>query len=233
MKLNNSSVGFTIQKSICDCFNIIPESDRASRLFATNELCGLNDFFKKIVQDVFSEINLVPVKCTTFLKNQNGTQIPFNFILSNGQSLSIRTSISGGKIAPRIVGQAGLNVLNNVFGQTYGKRISSQSDVKQLIYYHIDKVFPIMFDYFMDADYIIWLYLSNGVFKYKLIKKTDSKLPTLEKKDYSFSREYNDWKNSLIIKVGNKSLAEAQAFKDRLIIFRFYAKNLIDFILNN
>ena len=68
------------------------------------------------IDEIFLFLKLNPVECTTFKKNEKGGgEVPYNFVLSDNSTLSIRTNFSSGKVAPRKVGQPGYPVLNKYF----------------------------------------------------------------------------------------------------------------------
>lgn len=86
--------------------------------------------FIKLIDSVFLSLNLEPTYCTTFSIDEYGKEVPYNFILSNNSTLSIRTNMKGCKVAPRIVGQAGFEKLIKYFASIYGKEIVNQDDIK-------------------------------------------------------------------------------------------------------
>ena len=123
---NNAKLGFTFQAMICNKYNIIPETDRAINTFNSAYDSTLEDKMNSLLDNIFNFLKLYPVECTTFKKKEFGSgDVPYNFVLSDNSTLSIRTNITGGMIAPREVGQAGYEKLNKYFGRIYGKKIDA------------------------------------------------------------------------------------------------------------
>jgi len=228
---NNAKLGFTFQSLICNKYDIIPQSDKAINNFNAaydKEISSKMDFF---VDEIFGFLKLYPIECTTFKKNEKGGgEVPYNFILSDNSTLSIRTNYSSGMVAPRKVGQAGFSVLNKYFGHIYQNKIESQNDIKKLIINHIDKVLPIFFDFLFDADYIIWLYQENTTFKYKLIKGDSGVNIDFDKENFTFTRDYDKWLESTTLKYKGTSVAEIQIHKNRTFKLRFKMKNVLPLI---
>lgn len=229
---NNALFGFMIQKSICDKFKINLTLERQINTFSVNTDGRLVDYIDGVIDDVFKNIDLHPVKCTTFELDDDGKEIPYNFVLSDNSTLSIRTNISGFKVAPRKVGQAGFDKLNYYFKDIYGSPIVCQDDIKKLFCEKVDKALPIFFDHLLDADYILWVYQDNNRFSYHLIKGNADVGIKFEREKFSFTRDYNDWIESTTLKYENISIAEIQVHKNRSFKFRFIMKNILPFIIN-
>lgn len=228
---NNASIGFTFQKIICDKYNIIPDSEQAINQFNSSYDKNLRQEIEPIIDAIFSSLDLKPIECTTLSLDNSNKVLPYNFVLSDNSTISIRTNINGCKVAPRIVGQAGFEKLNKYFSNIYGKQINSQNDIKHLITEKIDKCLPIFFDFLFDADYIIWIYMDGNKFKYHLIKGDSGVDIVFENDKFSFTRNYDEWVESTTLKYNNKSIAEIQVHKNRSFKFRFIMKNIIPLIV--
>ena len=227
---NNAIFGFSIQKIICDKFNIVPNSQVAINSFKSAYDLKLKSYLLNIVNDVFERIGLVPIECTTFDKI-NGIDCPYNFILSDNSTLSIRTNINGCKVAPREVGQAGFLKLNYYFKDIYGKNIENQDDIKHLLIEKTDKVLPIFFEHLFDADYILWIFINNnGESDYKLINGNSTVDIDFKLSDFTFTRGFDEWSESTTLKYKDKSIAEIQIHKHRSFKFRFIMKNVLPLI---
>ena len=228
---NNAKTGFTLQKIICEKYNIIPNSSWAINQFNASYDDNLKEDLNLIINEIFNSINNRPIECTTFDKDDKNKDVPYNFILSDNSTLSIRTNIKGSKVAPRVVGQAGFEKLNLYFGNIYKKEIKTQEDIKKLMYEDIDKCLPIFFEHLFDADYILWIYLENDMFKYHLIKG-DSGVDIEYKRDnFSFTRSIGEWNESNTLKYLNKSIAEIQVHKERTFKFRFIMKAIMPYLI--
>lgn len=231
MKNNNARVGFTIQKIICDKFKIIPDSEATIRQFEASYEDEISLELSEIVDEIFDLLKLFPVKCSTLQRDKTGKLPGYNFILNDNSTLSIRTNMNGTKISPRNVGQAGYLKLNEFFGDIYGKEIKNKNDIKHLIIDKIDKVLPIFFDNFFDADYIIWIYNEDRKYKSHLISG-DLEVDIEYKKElFSFTRNYDEWTESTTLKYTNISIAEIQIHKERTFKFRFIMNNIIPLLI--
>lgn len=229
---NNALFGFMVQKIICKKFNIKVTSTRLKNTFEANNEERLVGYIEEIVDNIFDKLNLKPVSCTTFNVDENNKEVPYNFILSDNSTLSIRTNVSGDKVAPRIVGQAGFEKLNLYFKDVYGKTIKNQDDIKHLIINHIDTAMPIFIDFLLDADYILWIFQKGDDFSYHLIDGNADVDMDFNKDKFSFTRNYDEWKESTTLKYENKSIAEVQVHKNRSFKFRFIMKNFIPLLIS-
>lgn len=230
--MNNAITGFTLQKLICDKYGIIPNSDHAINQFKAAYDDTLKNELNVIIDKIFTSLGEKPVECTTLSFDNKKKELPYNFILSKNSTLSIRTNISGYKVAPRKVGQAGFATLNEYFREIYGKEISNQDDIKDLIYNKIDKILPIFFDNLFDADYIVWIYSEGNEYKYHLINGNSEIDIDLERKKFSFTKNLENWIESTTLKYNDISIAEIQTHKNRSFKFRFIMKNILPFIIS-
>ncbi|MDE6414444.1 MAG: hypothetical protein K2K48_03430 [Anaeroplasmataceae bacterium] len=224
---NNALFGFMIQKSICEKFNIKVSSDRLINTFYANYDDRLKDYIDNIVSSIFGQIDLTPVKCTTLELDSKGNIVPYNFILSDYSTLSIRTNINGDKVAPRIIGQAGFEKLNIYFSKIYGKQIVDQNDIKHLICEKTEKVVPIFLNFLLDADHILWIFPKENKFVYHLIDGTLYINMDFKKEKFAFTKNYDEWNESTTLKYDGKSIAEVQVHKNRSFKFRFIMNNLL------
>lgn len=229
--MNNSIFGFTVQKTICDLYGITPKSERAINYFKENYDSSISLRVKGVLADIFDEIGQEPIECLT-MAEEGGKPILYNFKLSDGSSLSIRTNEKSCKVAPRVVGQAGFKQLNDSFGDIYGKPIENQSDIKLLMVNQIDEVLPIFVSYFFDADRIVWMYEENDSINYSIIDGNKTLAIEYNKSDFSFTRGLSEWVESTTLKWDGISIAEIQVHKKRSFKFRFFMKNIIALLTN-
>lgn len=227
--INNATFGMTVQKLICDYYNIFPNQ------WALNQYnSNYDDRYKgveKIFDKVFNEIGARPIECLSFepSADNEGAISPHNFYLNNGMTLSVKTTKqkNNAKIAPKIVGQAGYERLNYHFSHIYNNDIEDQLDIKRLIWNNIDEVMPIFIDYLFLSDILLWIYIENDEYKYKIIYREEKPELTWERNKFTFTRPtLNDWMESLTIKYDNLSIAEVQVHKKRNFKFRFILNNL-------
>lgn len=229
---NNSKVGFTFQKTICDMYGIIPESETARSFFETNYDPVLSDQFRPVIIKAFSELGLKPKMCHTFEKIGNRL-VPFNFTLEDNSTLSVRTTTNKDKVAPREVGQAGFEKLNDYFSGIYGKQITSQDDIKHLFTKSIDKALPVFIDNLMDADHILWIHFEKTGIEYDLFDGNGSFNLKLDRSHFTFTRDYDDWLESTTLKYDGQSIAEIQIHKNRTFKFRFNLRNMLPLLKAN
>ena len=148
---SNAEMGMTIQKIVCDKYEITPCSQAASQFDAAfNPI--YKEPFERIIGELFQKIGSIPVKCLTYEPSDSGqrTVSPHNFLLKSGETLSFRTNIKGDKIAPRTVGQAGLATFNEHFQEIIGKEVKDKEEIKQAVIHKIDKMLPVFVDCFFD-----------------------------------------------------------------------------------
>lgn len=227
MSVNNAKFGLTLQKAICEKYKIVPNSKYAIKQFIAAYDKTYDMQVKEIIKTIFKKIKLKPIECTTFEKGDDKKVIPYNFILSDNSTLSIRTNKKSKKVAPRIVGQAGFEKINEYFGEIYGKPIKTQEDIKDVMYNNIEKCLPIFFEHLFDADYIVWLYTKKDEIKFEILKGNLILDIEFEKDNFSFTRKFEEWTESVSVKYLGKTIAEMQIHKNRTFKFRFNMTNVI------
>lgn len=230
MNDNFSKFGFTLQKCICDKYGIVPNSDKAIAFFQSSYDSSYKGNCSILIDKIFNKIGFKPVLCTTFDKTTKGRDVPYNFILEDNSSLSIRTNIKGDKVAPRNVGQAGYKKLNEYFGSIYGQEIKNQMDIKKLVFYHLSEIFPIFLDNLFDADYIVWVNQKENNYDCEIIKGDNYADLEFDAKNFTFTRQFNEWIESNTIKYKGLSIAEVQIHKNRTFKFRFAMEALLPYV---
>ena len=230
MNDNFSKFGFTLQKCICDKYGIVPNSDKAIAFFQSSYDSSYKGNCSILIDKIFNKIGFKPVLCTTFDKTTKGRDVPYNFILEDNSSLSIRTNIKGDKVAPRNVGQAGYKKLNEYFGSIYGQEIKDQMDIKKLVFYHLSEIFPIFLDNLFDADYIVWVNQKENNYDCEIIKGDNYADLEFDAKNFTFTRQFNEWIESNTIKYKGLSIAEVQIHKNRTFKFRFAMEALLPYV---
>ena len=227
--MNNAAFGMTVQKLICEYFNIEP-NEWAKRQFDSNYDEAYKDV-EKLFPSIFKEIGARPEVCVSFEKDStnNNSINPNNFYLNNGMTLSIKTTKSktNSKVSPNIVGQAGYEKLNYYFGHLCDNEIEDQWDIKKMIWNNIDDVLPIFIDYLFISDILLWIYIEDGIYKYRIIYREEKPDFYWDKEKFSFTRpSLSEWTESLTIKYDNYSIAEVQVHKKRNFKFRFLLDKL-------
>ena len=137
--MNNADYGLSLQKLICDEYSL-EVNDWASAQFEANYNQEYRTELVEVIPKIFSKLNAEPTHLLTYTQEMTKgkqTTSPHNFMLDNGKTLSIRTTKTSDKVAPRTVGQAGFPILNEYFADIYGQEIENQTDVRKLIINHI------------------------------------------------------------------------------------------------
>lgn len=232
--MNNAEFGITIQKFICEKFDV-PMSELAKEHFKSNSNPALLSKYDidDVISLAFKELKLKPVNCLTYTPSDNAMELynPNNFILSNNKTLSIRTSRKGGKVAPRVVGQAGIDTFNYYFNQFMDKPVTDKEQIKSIIYNHIHEMLPIFFDYLFVSDFTIWLQYNSYDGLFYTIFNRDSILDLeFERSNFSFTRDLDQWKESTTLKYKGISIAEIQIHKNRTFKFRFIMNSVAKFL---
>ena len=232
---NNADLGITLQKMICDKYGI-ELHENAIKQFASNYNYEYEKGLQEIIDDIFNDLMLEPKVCLTYAPSESAIEkrSPHNFILENGQTLSIRTNKSGDKVAPRVVGQCGIESFNAHFAEIAGASISEKDEIKEVIVNHIDELFPIFLDYMFLSDFTVWVYENRyGVYEYEIISKYDISAIETNPEKFTFTRDLSAWKESTTLKYDNVSIAEIQIHKNRTFKFRFIMKGLLNFLVLN
>ena len=232
--MNNADLGITIQKFICDYFNISIPTEAYEQFNSNyNEKYIENLNIKESVKSAFNELGVIPKECVTYTSSKNAGEKfnPNNFVLENSKTLSIRTSKTSDKIAPRVVGQAGFNTFNYYFNQFADKNIEDKEEIKSIVYYNIHKMLPIFFYYLFISDFTIWFqYTSDDQLTYTIFDRNQCLDLEFERSNFTFTRDLSNWNESTTLKYKNKSIAEIQIHKNRTFKFRFIMKAVIEFL---
>lgn len=222
MTNNNADYGMSLQKLICDHYDL-EVNNHASEQFKAN----YNNMYDKellpLCTAIFKEVGAKPAKLLTFTKeltNKKQTTSPHNFLLSDGKTLSIRTTKGSNKVAPRTVGQAGFSVLNDFFAEIFGEEIKSQADVRNLMIHHIHEILPIFIDNLFQSDYTVFIDRTNTS-NLQIIKLSDVGQYSFSRDEFTFTRGLDTWTESTTLKYHGKSIAEIQTHAERTFKFRF------------
>ena len=138
MATNNADYGISLQSIICDEYDLEVNATAAEH-FKANYNSSYEQELTPICRKIFKQIGIKPTALLTYTKrliNSKQTTSPHNFLLENGETLSIRTTKSSDKVAPRSVGQAGFDVLNDYFSGINNKQVESQKDVREMVFNH-------------------------------------------------------------------------------------------------
>ncbi len=221
--MDNTTFFKEIFSYIVDLYKV-SEDERASNFIGCRKY-DLDNETKKTVIKLFKKIKVTPIKATIPDKEKI-----YNFLLSNKKTLSIRTSVSSSKIAPRVVGQSGYETFNKVFKPYLNSEIKNQKDIKSFVYNNIAEIMPVFVSFMFQSDYTF--YIS------KIKEKVTSTIYTRDNvididyrpSKFSFSRSLNDWNesNTIYYQMKNRKIpiAEVQTHRKRTFKFRFNMKYL-------
>lgn len=229
--VNTADLGITVQKLICDKFSL-QLHPKAVNQFAANFNPEYENALQPLIDKVFETIGIKPTQCLTYAPSTNKREriSPHNFVLENGQTLSIRTNKTGDKSAPRVIGQAGYDTFNEFFGHLANAPIRSQEQIKELVYDKIEMMIPLFLDYFFLSDYTVWVYPEADGYNYLIFDRNQIVDIATDRDAFSFTRDLETWVESTTLKYNNTSIAEIQVHKNRTFKFRFILKALMKFI---
>lgn len=221
-KKNNADYGLTLQKRICTAYSL-RINEWAQKQFDEAYNKDYEKNVDELIPIMFNEINAKPVRLLTYtqeLTKGKSTTSPHNFMLDNNKTLSIRTTKTSDKIAPRTVGQAGFPVLNEFFAEIYGKEIKNQEDIRNLIFNHIHEILPIFIDYLFQSDYTVIINKMNKD-DMQVIKAEELGEYQFTREEFTFTQNIDTWTESTTLKYHGISIAEIQTHRERSFKFRF------------
>lgn len=226
--MNNADLGMTFQSRVCTLYNLEPNETAKKQFNAAYN----NDFKEdcdKIIDKIFNEIGLGPIKCTSFESSEKiGEKFkPYNFILEGNKTLSIRTSKNSKMICPRVVGQAGYEVLNSFFKEYSKNGLFTQEQIRKTVYKNINEMLPTFVSYLLNSDYTVWVYQTSSGLEYFIVDNNTAVDIEYKKRNFDFTRDLSSWKESNTLKYNGISIAEVQTHKNRTFKFRFNFPNLI------
>ena len=228
---NNADYGLSLQKLICDKFNLEVNSN-AFEQFKSNYNCIYDNELLPLCDKIFNKLGSEPIKLLTYTKeliNKKQTTSPHNFLLADGKTLSIRTNKRSGKIAPRSVGQAGFAVLNDFFSEIYGKEIKSQNDVRKMVVNNIHEILPIFIDNLFQSDYTVFIN-KKDLSDIQVIKLSEVGQFSFSRDEFTFTRGLDKWTESTTLKYHGKSIAEIQTHSERTFKFRFFISSIPEWL---
>lgn len=224
---NNADFGISLQAMLCDRAGLDINTTAAEHFRA-----NYNERYEEELLNICKKIeDIIPSKLSKYLTYTDEfiapgqTTCPHNFLLENGETLSVRTTKTSDRVAPRTLGQAGFAVLNDFFGDLYGEEIRSKNDIKKLVYHHIHEMFPVFADYLLKSDYTIFVDRQHPD-SLQLIKADELGELSFERQDFTFTRELAQWTESITLKYHNISVAEIQVHANRSFKFRFMVSKI-------
>lgn len=214
----NIAAGFALQKRICERYNLeINEKKRkVFNSFGYNNV----DRLDRLIDNIFKEIHWKPKKCVEYIgKNEQGT---INYLLTWNKTMSIRMAKKSAP--PRIVGQPGFELINYYFSDIFGKKVTTQNEIKELFMNTnvLKDVIPIMLKYLLRCDYNVFVCEND---KINIIRKLKQDIVLDESKiSVTMSPEYPS------IRYGGISIAQIAYYDTPTYVFRINIKNINKFI---
>lgn len=239
MALNNESFGVSAKVALCELFQLEYDHSKFNS--------RIDDRAIKVLSQVFKSNEEIKIlKLASFLDNSNEfndeyiSRSPHNFTNELGQTISIWTFMNNSpKPCPKVAGQPGVEKANKLFGHLYHTPIDKRT-FKDLVITKTQDLLDIYFDYLFISDISIFVYLkesSSDLWNPSdyIVKIIGSKtLGNIEftQSNITFSNSLSQWNESNTVRLNNISIGEFQVHTatNRFIKFRFFLKNLIEFI---
>ena len=214
-KFNNEVIGISAEIAVADIFNVAIDSIYRTR--GNEEIVNL---LKKNISKIFSDEN-IPFPFKHVAEGQN----PIDFILENGETLSIKTNKRQlGKVAPQIIGQptnetyflnmknkfpniTEFDIINELKKRKIEDNYKNRSKIfKEISIKYIDIIINEYWKNLVECDYLLFFY--NVVDKNENISKNSEyivlrkelKLPNWSKENFSFTKSLENWNESNTVK---------------------------------
>jgi hypothetical protein len=225
MPINNESYGQTIEKIICDIYNLdssefqhrsVPELEPVLRPLAL-QAC-------KVIPRIAKHVGLE--------RGGRGGQSKstVDFICCTGETISVKTTRNNShKGCPSECGQPGQETFDMYFGHLYEKPVNYDK-FKQLCLTKSHEMMPVYLEHIFDCDYLVWFSLENGG-SFRIVRKKD--LPKFRwlKNKFSFSKTIETWNESCTVYYDGAAIGEYQVHNHRNCYkFRFNLKNLCNIL---
>lgn len=216
-KFNNEKIGISAEIAIADTFNIVVDNRYRTR--GDKEIITL---LQRGILNIFFEEN-IPIPSKHVAEDQN----PIDFILENGETLSVKTNKRQlGKVAPQIIGQPSDetyfshmknellddipefdNIENELKKRELEDNYENRSKIfKEISIKYIDIIIQEYWKNLVECDYLLFFY--NIVDKNENISKNpeyiivtkELELPNFKKENFSFTKTLENWNESNTIK---------------------------------
>jgi hypothetical protein len=213
---NTEQLGIMVEKELC---NITKTKFNTKRKYVDIP----EEISSDINKTVGSELKKMKIKHAGHLNKE------YDFIKKQGETVSIKTIMSGNKICPQLIGQCSLRSFNNKMGLSIMDKVEFKNyfleNKSKMIVEYLKGLFccdtMIVFKFQSGVVYIIEKIKDNIEFKGEYILET--------------SKDISDWKESntvyYVSKNKQESLGEIQIHNNRdCIKFRFNVNILVDMI---
>ncbi|MGM1055433.1 MAG: hypothetical protein ACQEWG_06065 [Bacteroidota bacterium] len=229
--MNNETFGITFQYAICKKYEL--ENNISLERISENTLLEIEK--SGIIENLFGTSK--PVEFLTFSQQYTSEFVkrcPHNFMLSNGNTFSIRTFSGKNKMfAPKIVGQSGDKTFNHYFGDLADEKID-RNNFKEFCLSRVHEILPVLIDYALVSDKTSWVYIDNHkqlIFK-NILRENLPDL-TFNRKDFSFTNEtVSEWNETTTAKFLRKTIIEFQLHNNRSgFKIRLHRENFLDLLV--
>jgi hypothetical protein len=216
--LNNEHIGVSAEIAIADVFGV-PVADA----YRSRGVPIITSSIFPIVGDIFADKN-IPLPIRHVAERQN----PTDFMLANGQTLSVKTNKQKlGKAAPQRIGQASSKtwflLLAGRLGiasvpLTYPEKVVL---FKMIALTKIDKLLAVYWENMFDCDYLLHIFnvvdkfdVVTGKPEYIVMKKTSG--PVWDKAKVTFTKPTAaTWNESNTVKYDGVTIGEFQVHNNR------------------
>ena len=230
---NNARLGMTVQKYICEKYGVSIPPEALAQFISGYDPIYLTGL-ESVIDQIFRVVGCDPVECLTYTRSEASKELqsPHNFVLLDGRTLSIRTNHTGDKVAPRVVGQCGIDTFNDFFSNIAGHEIEDKQQIKKVVYDHIDKMIPTFLDYLFVSDHTVWLRRDeSGIYGFTIFDRNHFIDIVTERELFTFTKDLDEWNESTTLKYKGVSIAEIQIHRNRTFKFRFIMKALQTFLV--
>ena len=189
---NTETIGLWIEYLVCK-INKIPFNTSQNRMY-------VQDLKFEIEETVLSELKKI-FGYLAVKEHCGGMNKDYDFLLENGEKLSVKSSISNDKICPATIGQTSLSKLG----------FSSNEEYKKFVITNPLKTLEMYYKY-LSSDHNIYVNFHNGYIAYW--KKTGY-MPFRNLGEITFTQTLASWNESSTLKINGKSVAEFQVHNNR------------------
>lgn len=209
----NESYGMGIERVICEMFSI-------SHTIPVTRTALITDDLVNRIEGSLLQHGIEPVK------HIGGDNKSVDFLLSSGETLSVKSNTNGSKVCPQNIGQTTLQKFSKYFHTS-----SESQKIKEWVQKNPVVLFKSYFKNLFCCDYVLWVH-ENG--EIMLLKSKSIHYAKLFMRDFTFTRNALEWNESTTLKWNSVSIGEFQIHNHRNCIkFRFHLKNLLKMINKN
>lgn len=204
----NETFGLTCERLICEIAGIHFPEKMQHRTSETRLTIRLRENVSQVLTRLFDEEQ---IKVVEYCGNLNNA---VDFLLSNNQTLSLKSNLTSDKICPQKIGQTTKKKFDSHFGV--------EGDRKQWIKEHIESILNEYAKHTFCCDYLLWIQEQTG--ECRLFKRPEHfDFPNL-----TFTRSLSDWNESNTVKCDGQRLGEFQMHSRRdCVKFRFNLRTLL------